>query len=58
MRSFRIVPTELGRETPHHWMVVAIADDGTEVVAGTYETMGAAETAKTILDQQEADIRS
>jgi hypothetical protein len=52
------VPTELGRETHHHWMVVAVSDDGSEVVAGVYESMSAAEAAKTVLDQHEADIYS
>jgi len=45
-------------DTHHLWAVIAVADDGTESVAATYETLGAAEAAKTVLDRQEADIRS
>jgi hypothetical protein len=58
MRSFKVAPTEPDREVRHFWMVIAVADDGREVVTGTYETMSAAQAAKDVLDQGEADIRS
>ena len=58
MRSFRVAPTEPGVESHHFWTIIAIAEDGSESVAGTYETMTAALAAKDVLDQQESDIHS
>ena len=58
MRTFKIVPLSQGSDTHHLWQLVVVEEDGTESVAGTYDTMHAAEHAKGVLEQGEVDIRS
>jgi len=58
MRTFEIRPVEQERDAHDLWVLVAMEDDGTEVVAGEYQTMAEAEEAKVALEQGDVDIRS
>ena len=57
MRTFQVMPTSPGQPVHHLWVVVATAEDGTEVPLGTYETMQEAVAAKAVLDRNEVENR-
>ena len=58
MRRFEIRLVEQEHDAQDLWVLVAVDDDGTEAVAGEYQTMAEAEEAKVSLEQGDVDIRS
>jgi len=58
MRTFQIRPGTPEHEAHHLWVLVAVAEDGAEVVVGNYPTMAEAEAAKVALEKGDVDIRS
>jgi hypothetical protein len=57
MRTFQVKPTNPGRHAHLLWAVVAVAEDGTEVLISTHTNMHEADAAKQTLERSEMDNR-